>query len=947
MTSCPKNFYTYQGTTTNGSNGGFGTGQSFTMTETGYVNNITTTALGGSAYSIIKSMIEKSYIYIREFVNNNETTTTPNALSGSILATSLLGSIINPTNPYDESTFASSYPVSQFIFCSPVYLVGGTKYVVEWVTPPSGPSKYVYITPGYEPPGPVVYAGGQAYDISGINLSFNRVSPMEVCYSLTPPTPPNYIHSYYHGTILSDSDDIYIAEVNNLIIMKMNKNTSLKFLDSFTPFPDISCIVIGGGGAGGGYGSNDVTTAGGGGGGGAAAIVSISGDFILNHGKICGVNDGSYILQSVIGQGSSYNGLNGGRSQLGNIITCGGGDLADPNGGGGQPLGGTFTNLQPLPSYLGGNGGRGGQANNTYTHPPQIPLVDSPYAGQPSQLALELSGKYFDLPTDISNILYSGCGAGGGGSRTQPLTSAGSGHAGGGNTNQAGQFVPYGMYAAGMASGIGRGYASTVFGGGGSGCNGITYVGPTEIGGVGADGTIILYFEALTVSGDYYSYYDVPQSTSFTISPIQPIDFGTRDIDFLSLIGTDAGSFTIDSTTGAISNAPVISPTTEGSSYTVKVQYTYTDTTTEDSSNIEIRIINPVYKTTYDVPYETYFSIYPVDLLSYTDISFTNITPLPTLAMDTTQNIGEIVYYESTSPPFNFVSSGIYDCSVSVTQINNCTWTQDISINISSVPVYDLSYIIAQNATFTINPLYAINEGKIAFVTGKGEYFQIDSGGDIINTDLFSPLLTDSVAGTIAVDISNSNSNTDKEYAWYKPIVMNIDLFYLDSYINPDTIIPSYTLSSVHTYALTSDPIFTINSSSGDISIGDPISKYFYNLSVTLNEPNNNVEWIKTIVVYPPPPPPPPIPPPISNRPGPIQICNSRFAKCNLNKKTKFSSGNVTIQGATNSQRTSILVNQASYRRGAKLITTNQVLNTYGRRAGGPGGSGASIRNQF
>ena len=769
MTSCPNNFYTYQGITTNGTNG-IATGQSFTMTETGYVNKITTTALGGNTYSTNRSRIEESYIYIRAFVNNNETTTPPNALSGTILATSLLGSIINPTNPYDG---AVGDPVSQFMFCSPVYLVGGTQYVVEWVTPTVTPITYVYITPG-----PVVYAGGQAYDISGINLSSNRVSPMEVCYSLTPPTPPNYIYSYYHGTILSDSSEVEISEVDNLIVMKMKKNTSLKFLDSFTPFPDISCIVIGGGGAGGGYSpfpGYNVATAGGGGGGGASAIVSISGDFVLNHGKICGVNDGSYILQSVIGQGSSYNGLNGGRSQLGNIITCGGGDLADPSGGGGQPLGGTFTNLQPLPSYLGGNGGRGGQANNTYIHPSPVPLVDSPYAGQPSQLAIDLSGIYFDLPIDISNILYSGCGAGGGGSRTQPLTSAGSGYAGGGNTNQGGQYVPYGMYAAGMAAGIGRGYAATVYGGGGSGCNGATYVNPSEIGGDGADGTIILYFEALTVSGDYYSYYDVPQSTSFTISPIQPIDFGTRDIDFLSLIGLDAGSFTIDSTTGAISNAPVISPTTEGLSYTIKVQYTYTDTTTEDSSNIEIRIINPVYKTTYDVPYETYFSIYPVDLLGYSDISFTNITPLPTLAMDTTQNIGEIVYHESTSPPFTFVSFGTYDCSVSVTQINNCTWTQDISINISSVPVYDLSYIIAQNATFTINPLYAINEGKIAFVTDEGEYFQIDTGGDIINTDLFSPLLTDSVAGTIAVDISNSN--TDIEYAWYKPIVMNIDLF--------------------------------------------------------------------------------------------------------------------------------------------------------------------------
>ena len=937
MTSCPNNFYTYQGITTNATSG-IATGQSFTMTETGYVNKITTTALGGNSYSLTRSRIEESYIYIRAFVNNNETTTPPNALSGTILATSLLGSIINPTNPYDG---AVGDPVSQFMFCSPVYLVGGTKYVVEWVPPTVTPITYVYITPGFPPPGPVVYAGGQAYDISGINLSFNKVSPMEVCYSLTPPTPPNYIHSYYHGTILSDSSEVEIGEVDNLIVMKMNKNTSLKFLDSFTPFPDISCIVVGGGGAGGGRGSFNVATAGGGGGGGAAAIVSISGDFILDHGKTTGVNDGSYILQTVIGKGAPYGG-NSTPSQLGSIITCGGGESAPQGGGGVQPAGGTFTNHQSLPSYLGGNGGRGGQSNNSYTHPPQVPLVDSPYAGQPGVLAIDLQGSNFDLPTDISNILYSGCGAGGGGSRTQPLTSAGSGHAGGGNTKAGGQYVPYGMYAAGMASGIGRGYASTVFGGGGSGCNGITYINPSEIGGVGADGTIILYFEALTVSGDYYSYYDVPQSTSFTISPIKPIDLVTRNISSLSLIGLDAGSFTIASTTGAISNAPVITPTTEGSSYTIKVRYTYTDFTTEDSSNIEIRIINPVYQTTYDVPYETYFSIDPVDLLGYTDISFTNITPLPTLAMDTTQNIGEIVYYESISYPFSFQASNIYDCSVSVTQINNCTWTQDISIDISSVPVYDLSYIIAQNATFTINPLNPITKGQISFLTSVAEYFQIDSGGDIINTDLFSPLLTDSHVGTMVVDISNI------KYQLYKPITMNIDLFYLDSYSDTYNIIPSYTLSSVHTYALTSDPMFTINSSSGDISIGADITNV-YNLSVTLNEPNNKVEWIKTIVVYPPPPTPQPEPyrPGYKNRPGPIQYCTSRFARCTLTKKTSFSSGNVTIQGTTNARRQSLIVNQSTYRHGAKLLFSNQVLNSYGRKAGGPGGFGASPRNQF
>ena len=102
--------------------------------------------------------------------------------------------------------------------------------------------------------------------------------------------------------------------------------------------------------------------------------------------------------------------------------------------------------------------------------------------------------------------------------------------------------------------------------------------------------------------------------------------------------------------------------------------------------------------------------------------------------------------------------------------------------------------------------------------------------------------------------------------------------------------------------------------------------------------------WFK---IESPPAPPPPIPPPISNRPGPIQYCTSRFARCNITKKTSFSSGNVTIQGTTNARRQSLIVNQSTYRHGAKLLFSNQVLNSYGRKAGGPGGFGASPRNQF
>ena len=37
-------------------------------------------------------------------------------------------------------------------------------------------------------------------------------------------------YSYYHGNILADQNDIYVTEVDNLIVMRMNQNTNLKFI---------------------------------------------------------------------------------------------------------------------------------------------------------------------------------------------------------------------------------------------------------------------------------------------------------------------------------------------------------------------------------------------------------------------------------------------------------------------------------------------------------------------------------------------------------------------------------------------------------------------------------------------------------------------------------------------------------------------------------------------
>ncbi len=84
-----------------------------------------------------------------------------------------------------------------------------------------------------------------------------------------------------------------------------------------------------------------------------------------------------------------------------------------------------------------------------------------------------------------------------------------------------------------------------------------------------------------------------------------------------------------------------------------------------------------------------------------------------------------------------------------------------------------------------------------------------------------------------------------------------------------------------------------------------------------------------------------------NNKPGPINICNSRFSQCNLNKKNNFSSGNVIIFGASLMERTSYLIQRSRFRHGQKAVFVKQQLNAYGRTAGGPGGFGASPSNKF
>ena len=151
-------------TPTNGTQGPF-LGQSFTTTSNpGKLVKIVTTAIGGTTDPWLSNGIAASYLNIRRWVNDNETTI-PNALSGEILATS-------NTNPTILNyNYGQYYPTTEFTFPNQIVLSANTKYVIEFVNG-GGLSVYVKITG--------TYAGGQAYDTGGANITFARDSPFQV-----------------------------------------------------------------------------------------------------------------------------------------------------------------------------------------------------------------------------------------------------------------------------------------------------------------------------------------------------------------------------------------------------------------------------------------------------------------------------------------------------------------------------------------------------------------------------------------------------------------------------------------------------------------------------------------------------------------------------------------------------------------------------------------------
>jgi hypothetical protein len=85
---------------------------------------------------------------------------------------------------------------------------------------------------------------------------------------------------------------------------------------------------------------------------------------------------------------------------------------------------------------------------------------------------------------------------------------------------------------------------------------------------------------------------------------------------------------------------------------------------------------------------------------------------------------------------------------------------------------------------------------------------------------------------------------------------------------------------------------------------------------------------------------------PMTNRSGPIQRCNSRFANCNINKGP-YPSGSTINNSYTLAQRVSNQIQVQSYFRNSKWTFKTAPVNGYGQRSGGPNGYGQSPKNTF
>ena len=325
--------------------------------------------------------------------------------------------------------------------------------------------------------------------------------------------------SYFGGIITSTNPINTIYYVGNTISGILDTNNTITITPPYISetstrydFSPINAMVIGGGGGGGGYSNPDylpdppgpIVNAGSGGGGAANVLISFPSNLLTSN-----------TFKAVIGPGgigdSSGTGNSGGPTELNlsggsNIISAGGGAggviAAEgppfPQGGDG----GAVTSIASGVTIInGGDGGKGGQGSNRWQNV-SLP-IPAEYNGDSSQFGLETASNPIMIPLiDISNNFnaqYAGCGGGGGGSYTEPVSTPLGGHGGGlpggENVTVGGHYKPYSYTARGLnASGVGRGVTAQVYGGGGGGNSGADQT-PNETGGAGKSGAVYFWFD--------------------------------------------------------------------------------------------------------------------------------------------------------------------------------------------------------------------------------------------------------------------------------------------------------------------------------------------------------------------------------------------------------------------------------------------------------------------
>ena len=186
--------------------------------------------------------------------------------------------------------------------------------------------------------------------------------------------------------------------------------------------------------------------------------------------------------------------------------------------------------------------------------------------------------------------------------------------------------------------------------------------------------------------------------------------------------------------------------------------------------------------------------------------------------------------------------------------------------------------------------------------------------------------------GTAITSITLPNSVTSiGSSAFFGADLLSIIIPPAVNSIGTDAFLSCTSLTNV---SLTLSTVNTLNSAGASPPIpieGGTLSSFYGSGTVTIR------------IIQPAPAPAPYNP----SRPGPIQICISRLANCNITKITNFSNGMVINNRATQLQRVSNLIQVQSYLRNVTWTRQYNPVNGYGQRTGGPVGYGQSPKNTF